>query len=171
MKWLDAATWPALLLIAMAASAQQLYKYTGKDGKVTYSDRVPRADEKAEPVVIDARANIVASPRPAASATKGVSAKPASGSAKEVEARDKARRQLRDEIDAAQKNLDAAKAALEGGRDAKPEEVQIVVRQGGNSVLQKPVYAERIAGLEQAVKAAEERLAKAEQNYRRNAPD
>jgi len=40
----------AVVLAALPAAAQQLYKYTGPDGKVQYSDRPPADGRKAEKV-------------------------------------------------------------------------------------------------------------------------
>ena len=60
---------------------------------------------------------------------------------------------------------------MEDGREPSPEERQIVVRKDGNSVLRKPEYYERIAVLEAAVKQAEENLGKAEEKFRRGAPE
>jgi len=188
MNWLDIAKYGTLLLIASAStvvSAQQLYKYTDKDGKVTYSDRVPKADEKAEPVDIDGKANIIpsksATPGPPAAGKAGKAATPQKKGpdlSNLVERREKIRERLQAEVDAAQKSLDAAKAALENGRDIMPGETQIRVGRGKdgkptgvNAQVQKPEYAERIAALEQAVKNAEEKLAAAEAKYRRGAPD
>ena len=45
------------------ASAQALYKYTDKDGKISYSDRVPKPGEKAELVTTDLETNIMAAPK------------------------------------------------------------------------------------------------------------
>jgi len=178
MKWPDVVKWGTLLLIASTAtavSAQQLYKYTDKDGKVTYSDRVPKPGEKAEPVDIDGKANImpgkVAAPTPPAPGKAVTPPKKGLDLSKVVERRERSRDQLKAEVDAAQRGLENAKTALENGRDPKPDEQQIVVRAGGNSVIRKPEYEDRIAKLEQAVKDAEEKLAAAEAKYRRNAPD
>ncbi|MBI3715875.1 MAG: DUF4124 domain-containing protein [Betaproteobacteria bacterium] len=178
MKWPDVAKWSTLLLVASAAtavSAQQLYKYTDKDGKVTYSDRVPKPGEKAEPVDIDGKANIMpgkaAAPSPPTAGKTITPPKKGFDLSKVVERRERNRDQLKAEVDTAQRGLETAKAALENGRNPKPEEQQVVVRAGGNSVIRKPEYDDRIAALEQAVKNAEEKLAAAEAKYRRNAPD
>ena len=45
------------------ASAQTLYKYTDKDGKISYSDRVPKPGEKAELVTTDLETIIMAAPK------------------------------------------------------------------------------------------------------------
>ncbi len=161
----------ALLLMAAVAlngQAQQLYKYVDKDGKVSYSDRPPKPGENGVAVGADSNVNVIpGKPAPSKLANPRANAAVAG----DVKRRDQARTRLKAEVDAAQKNLDAAKQALEDGRDIRPSEQQIVVRAGGNSIIQKPEYADRIAALEQAVKNAEDRLAKAEDKYRRNAPD
>ena len=157
----------ALIAVSGAATAQALYKYTDKDGKVTYSDRVPKPGEKAELVKTDSNVNVMSAP---ANKVGGVTQR-----LEDVNARSRAREargdQLNDEVNAAKAKLEQAKKALEDGREPSPEERQIVVRKDGNSVLRKPEYYERIAVLEAAVKQAEENLGKAEEKFRRGAPE
>ncbi len=155
-----------VLAVAQAASAQALYKYTDKDGKVSYSDKPPKPGEKAELVKTDANVNVISAP---SNKVEGVKQ-----SLQEVNARAAARANLREklraDVDTAKATLEQAKKALEDGREATPEERQIIVRQGGNAVLRKPEYYERIAVLEAAVKQAEENLAKAQEKFDREAP-
>lgn len=156
----------ALIAVSGAATAQALYKYTDKDGKVTYSDKVPKSGEKAELVKTDSNVNVMSAP---ANKVGGVTQR-----LEDVNARSRAREarsdQLNDEVNAAKAKLEQAKKALEDGREPSPEERQIVVRKNGNSVLRRPEYYERIAVLEAAVKQAEENLGKAEEKFRRDAP-
>ena len=44
-----------LFVLACPQVPSELWKYTDKDGKVTYSDKAPKKGEKAEPVVTDPR--------------------------------------------------------------------------------------------------------------------
>ncbi|HEX9389964.1 MAG TPA: DUF4124 domain-containing protein [Usitatibacteraceae bacterium] len=156
----------ALIAVSPVATAQALYKYTDKDGKVTYSDKAPKPGEKAELVKSDSNVNVMTAPSNKVDGVKQ--------SLQDVNARAAARAALRDkmkaDVDAARSQLEQAKKALEDGREAAPEERQIVVRKDGNSVLRKPEYYDRIAALEAAVKQAEENLAKAEEKFNRDAP-
>ncbi|MBL8523739.1 MAG: DUF4124 domain-containing protein [Betaproteobacteria bacterium] len=170
-----------LLLILFAAAwgvqAQQLWKYVDKDGKVTYSDKPPKKGEKAEEVKSDPKANILETQRGGAVGKESA----ASQALKDVNARANARAdkrdKLRDAVDNAKDELEAAKKALEDGREPLPDEVQIVVGRtkdgaptGRNAGVRKPEYYKRIEGLEAAVKKAETALEVAEGNYRRGAP-
>lgn len=158
---------------ALDASAQQLWKYVDKDGKVTYSDKPPKNGEKAEAVSGNAGVNVMDAPRNRGSAPAGpqnAMGKPAS--------REQQRESLRTAVDQARGELDAAKKALEEGRNPLPEEQSIVVGRdkkgrptGANTVNRSPEYDTRISGLEEAVKKAEAKVETAEQNLRRNAPN
>lgn len=173
-----------VLLVALAAvsglHAQQLWKYVGKDGKVTYSDKPPKPGEKAEEVKNDPRVNILETPKATKDGATGKSGAP-SQALKDVNSRAAARAdqrdKLREAVDSAREELESAKKALEEGRDPLPEEVQIVVGRnkdgaptGKNAGIRKPEYYKRIEGLEEAVKKAEAALETAERNYRRGAP-
>ena len=79
--------------------------------------------------------------------------------------------------DEARAELDAAKKALDEGRDPLPSEVQIVVGRnkdgaptGKNASIRKPEYYARIAELEEEVKKAEAAVEIAERNQRRGSP-
>lgn len=152
---------------ASMASAQQLWKYVDKDGKITYSDKPPRKDEKAEEVKNDPKANIIESRKAhAAAPTKGSTASSAAPD------RGKALDDAMKNVDAARAALDAARKALETGKEPQAGETQIVVGRtnagkptGVNSVMRKPEYYERVKGLEDAVTAAEKNLEEAEKAY------
>jgi hypothetical protein len=176
-----------ILTVAMLTSAavsglhaQQLWKYTDKDGKVTYSDKPPKPGEKAEEVKSDPKVNILESPRTikdGASGKAGASSQALKDVNSRATAREEKRDKLRDAVDAARENVEAAKKALEDGREPLPDEVQIVVGRnkdgaptGRNAGIRKPEYYKRIEGLEDAVKKAEAALETAERNYRRGAP-
>ena len=151
------------------ASAQALYKYTDKDGKISYSDRVPKPGEKAELVTTDLETNIMAAPKNTVGGVKQT--------IQDVNARGKQRAINRDkllkEVEEARAQVALTKKALEDGKEALPEERQIVVRTnspGKNTVIYKESYRERIAALETNLKIAEKNLELAEEKYHRTAP-
>jgi len=164
-------------VMALAAAgmghAQALWKYTDKDGKVTYSDKEPKKGEKAQLVTSDPAANVIDAPK-----NTGEAAPQKSREEKNrVAERENQRNQLRDALDAAKAELEAAKSALEAGREPLPEEIQLVVGRtptgaptGANAAMRKPEYYARIKSLEEAVKKAEEKVENADRDYRRAAP-
>lgn len=161
------------LMVVAGAYAQALWKYTDKDGKVTYSDKAPKKGETAQLVKSDPSANVIDAPK---NTRDGDTQKLLDDKARAAE-RERVREKLREMLDKAKADLDAAKTALEGGREPLPSEVQIVVGRtktgaptGVNSTIRKPEYANRIAALEEAVKKAEENVEVADANYRRAAP-
>ena len=161
------------LFSSSLANGQQLWKYTDKDGKVTYSDKAPKPGEKAEAVTSDASTNVISAPR---NTLNGVPQKLSDVKGR-ADAREKMRDQLRKEVDAAREQLAAAKKALEDGRDPTSAETQVVVGRnakgvptGSNSSIRKPEYYERVAKLEESVKKAEENVEKTEANMKKNAP-
>ncbi len=155
----------ATLMVACPTFGQTLWKYTDKDGKVTYSDRAPKTGEKAEPVAMNPSANIIDAPK----------AKPtAAPKADEGKAGTPEANNLRKLWEAAKEELDAAKKALADGREPTDDERQIVVGRdakgvptGSNTIMRKPAYYERIAGLEEAVRKAQARADVTEDNLRR----
>jgi Domain of unknown function (DUF4124) len=153
-----------LTLASLQAAAQVLYKYVDANGKVTYSDRAPKAGEKAERITADSTTNVINSPAASRGGSVIKSGGNASGRAAE---RDK----LKSLVDAAEIDLERAKKALEAGQTPQEGEQLIVVKTTGNAVLRTDEYRERIASLESAVKAAEEKLEQAQTNYRRGSPD
>jgi hypothetical protein len=161
------------LLVSNLGYTQALWKYTDKDGKVTYSDKAPKKDENAQLVISDPAANIVDAPK---NSRQGESQK--SGERKtRLDERESKSNELRDVLEKAKAELELAKTALEDGRALQPDEVQIVVGRaqtgaptGANAQIRKPGYYARIAALEEAVKKAENMVEAAEQNYRRGAP-
>ena len=147
--------------------AQALYKYTDAEGKITYSDRVPKPGEKAELVKSDAQANVIAAPKNTLNGVKqSITDVNARGKQLEVN-----REKLQKEVDSARAEVAKAKKMLADGEEPLQEERQIVTHSGsGNTVIVKEEYRERIAKLQANIKAAEENLEKAEQKYRRTAP-
>ena len=162
-----------LMVLASVSQAQQLWKYTDKDGKVTYSDKAPKSGEKAEPVTSNSSTNVI----PAPSNKVGGVPQTLDDVKSRAGDREKLRDQLRKEVDLAREQLEEAKKAREDGREPTEDERVIVVGRdkngrptGANTTNHKPEYYERLAALEEAVKTAEAKVAKAEENMRRNAP-
>ncbi len=162
-----------IAFFALSASAQALWKYTDKDGKVTYSDKAPTDGAKAERVNADTTGTVI----PASKNVIGGTTQSSATISNRASTREATRDLFRKQVDDARDALDAAKKALETGREAKEEERQIVVGRGQNgqptgvnAVLRKPEYEQRIAALEEAIKKAEENVAAAEKNMRNDAP-
>ena len=162
-----------LVTIAGIAYAQALWKYTDKDGKVTYSDKAPKKGENAQLVTSDPAANVMQAPK---NAREGMPQKLRDVKARAAD-RESQRDRLRAAVDAAKAELDAAKKVLEDGREPLPGEVQIMVGRsktgaptGANSAIRKPEYYARISALEEGVKKADAKVEIAEENYRREAP-
>ncbi len=155
--------------VASMAGGETLYRYTDKDGKVTYSDKAPKNGEKAEAVQVEKGDKIGNTVKLDTKDSKGVQQQfsdiKARGDAR-VAGRDKLQR----EVDEAVERLERAKKALETGRDPKSGEGRIVVRKGGNAVIRTEEYYARIATLELAVKKAEEAVSSAKERYNRNSP-
>ena len=152
-----------LALLAMQVEnvgAQELYKYTDKNGKVTYSDKKPKPGEKAVRVDVDPNVNLMSS---APAVRNGVVQTPEEISSR---LRERASRENVEKatLDAAQADLDIAKKALEDGREPREDERRIIVRKDSNSVLITEAYRTRIAGLEADVKRAEEALEAVKKN-------
>ncbi len=156
-----------------ATHAQALWKYTDKDGKVTYSDKAPKKGETAQLVTSNPSANIIEVPK----ATRDSDERRLEDMKGRVAEDIRVREKLREALDVAKQALDAAKAALESGRDPVPGETQIRVGRtktgettGVNSVIRKPEYYTRIAALEEAVKIAEEKVEAAAKDLGRGGP-
>jgi phage shock protein A len=164
-------TW--LVCSALTATGQELWKYTDKDGKVTYSDKAPKQGEKAERVVADTTGTVI----PASKNTVGGAAQSSATVSARAAEREALREIYRKGVDSAREELEQARKALEAGREPTEAERQILVGRGkdgkpsgSNALARKPEYYERIAALEAEVKKAEEKVANAERNFRDNAP-
>ena len=167
-----------MAVTSSATRAQELWKYTDKDGKVTYSDKAPKKGESAQLVPNDPSANVIEAPKNARQGAPGQRSESVKDRAAEREKtraseRESRRDKLRDALEAAKEQLEKARAALEQGRTPAPDEVQIVVGRsptgaptGANSQQRKPEYYTRITSLEEAIKSAEAKVEIAEQNYR-----
>jgi uncharacterized protein DUF4124 len=181
--------------VAPGAGAQALYKWTDADGKVQYSDKRPK-DFKG-PVTIIAPEDPPAAPLPKAPAPAPAKEKAAAAPEQDITAKRRAvRAELWARLVAARDKLDVARKALADGANPQPEEQQVIQQQmkagpGGMhglsqarsncrqvmkdgkatticpALLAKDSYYERMAGLEIAVRQAEEEVAEAEQAWRR----
>jgi len=135
------------------AVAQTLYKLIDKNGKVTYVDKPPKDfDGQVIPVDIDTKRNSATISTPGSGA--GASA---------FDQRRAAEAAQSDRVKVAQDKLEAAKKALADARENPREgEVNRVGNVGG---FTRPVpteaYEKRLAGLEEAVRAAEAELRQA----------
>jgi len=155
----------ATMAVACPSIGQTLWKYTDKDGKVTYSDRAPKTGEKAEPVAMNPSANIIDAPKAKPTSTP----KPEDNKSGAPEAAN-----LRKLWEAAKEELETAKKALADGREPTDDERQIIVGRdakgtptGTNTIMRKPAYYERIAALEEGVRKAQARADVTEDNLRR----
>jgi len=183
--------WLLAMAVALAgpAAAQTLYKLTDKEGRVTYSDKVPKGyDGTVVAIEPDTASNIVPS------AKAGTGAGPAAPPSGIGEDRRKAREDLDRKLRAAQARAEAARKAKAEGGDPLPDELQTVqhrsrplrageqppnpncfnaVDPSGIATLNCPTrvpgeaYYERQKKLDEDLKRAEEELALAERAYRR----
>jgi len=153
------------LLVALAcagADAQsKIYKVRLPDGRILFTDAPP-----AGAVVLSERETPPPPPEPAAPPAPAAKKEPATGTPQERAAKvDERQRDRSAQIDkafaavqAAERDLEVARQQLEQGRAPREGELLGTARRG---VRVGPAYQERITGLEKAVAAAEDRLAKA----------
>jgi len=135
---------------ANSALAQTLYKLIDRNGKVTYSQEAPKDfDGKVIRIDIDPSRN---------SATLGVPRGPAAAPQPD-EAAEKEKR-----VAQARERLEAARKALAEAREHPGEDdVRFIGKVGGGARrVPTEAYQERVAGLERAVKEAEDELGKAQ---------
>jgi|SRR5688572_2968594 len=146
----------AILVMAHPAAAQTLYKLIDKNGKVTYSDTPPKDfDGKVVPVEVDTKRNS-ATILPPGTATQQVISPDKAKSADNADARLK---QAQARLEAARKDLAFAR---DNPRDGEVERIGNVG--GGARPVPTEAYERRIAGLEQAVRDAEEELRRVERS-------
>lgn len=151
------------LALCAQASAQTLYKLVDKNGKVTYSETVPKGfDGKVTRMDIDPNANTATLPKPAQRGTEGQSG---SKSAEEyvresTTRRDDAESKLQD----AKTRLDEARAALNDAMLNPGEgDIQwIGNKSGGTRPVHTEAYTTRIEKLKADVEKAEEAVKRLE---------
>ena len=131
----------ALLLAAAAVHAQKpVYRSVMPDGKVVYGDKPAPGAKESSPVSLPPVNVSAPTPRGPAPA-----APPAEAGNNNVRS--------------ARESLDAARAALEAGREPREgERTGIVTKGGGANSQLNDAYYQRIKGLEDAVTAAQARL-------------
>ena len=183
-----------LLLLGAPALAQTMYRWTDSQGRIQYSDRMPK-DFKGEVTRIEADVQ----PPPAAPALRPapVKAEPAKAVEKAGEDRNSRLRATREKlaaaVDQARARLDAAKKARDGDEGPGVDERQVVQQRFAKgtqpatprsncrqvtgadgkpqlmcpSVVPGEAYYARAKELEDAVAKAEEDLDIAERAYRR----
>lgn len=135
---------------ANSALAQTLYKLIDRNGKVTYSQEAPKDfDGKVIRIDVDPNRN---------SATLGVA--PGTPSVQQPEAAAAAAKR----VTQARERLEAARKALADAREHPAEDETTFVGKVGGGARSVPTqaYQERLAGLERAVKEAEDELEKAQ---------
>jgi hypothetical protein len=144
----------AFTFVASLAHAQTVFRSVMPDGRVVYGDE-PAAGAKESRTITLPPSNVLTTPKPAAPASKPAApiSKPTPES---IPAPKKPAEETPDaQVANAEKELEAAQAALEAGREARQGERVGMV--GGNSRLTEG-YFERIKSLEAAVAAAQRKL-------------
>ncbi len=150
----------ALALAAAPACAQTIYKLIAKDGKVTYADKAPKDyDGQVVKLEIDPKANLATLPKLGApGVTNGV--RPMSlPEAKRFDAEVTLKR--------ARDNLENAQKALAAGQEPQEGELDWLGKKGGGArPIPTQAYADRLRALEDAVKAAEQEVERAQKTKR-----
>ncbi|HRI11323.1 MAG TPA: hypothetical protein PKW35_26075 [Nannocystaceae bacterium] len=159
----------ACLLAAPWASAegdrQVVWKLVDKKGKVTYVDKAPpkEFDGKVTRIEVDLKANS------AMLVTVGEASKPVRLPLTAPELR---RVRADAELARAREVLEAAKKAREDGKDPTPEETRWLGKKGGGARPEPTeAYHARIKSLDDAVKAAEAEVDRAQKAARMAAID
>ena len=185
-------------LLAAPAWAQTLYKLVDRNGKVTYVDKVPKNfDGEVTPIVVDPQPPARVAPRPAERVIDGEASAKEAPVLDTNSARRKLRERLQAKIDSAHAKLAAARKALEQGVEPAEDEFQTIQQKTDASkakagdkgprdnckqvvdhdgrkiwscstIVPGEAYFARQKSLEEAVRLAEEELAAAQSEYRRN---
>ena len=137
----------ALLPLLAAAQAGPVYKYRLPDGRILYSDEAQPSGELQEIITPPPAVSAAASAAQAAPESAGVER----AAAQDAGTLDAATR----EVQAARQALDAAQAALDSGLEPQPGER--IGNANGSSRL-APAYWQRIDALRAEVARASERL-------------
>jgi hypothetical protein len=143
---------PTLLVATFALAEpdkQVVYRLVDKKGKITYADKAPgkEFEGKVTRIEVDLKANR-AMLKPVGESTPPVTLPLTAPELKRVKADA--------ELARANEILEAAKKALEDGKEPKEDETQFVGKVGGGArPVQTEAYNARIKKLEDAVKSAE----------------
>lgn len=185
----------ALMLAAGGAFAQAVYRWIDADGKVHYSDHLPKGYTGP---VTRIETDKPADPAPAATPGVMVTKPPkrteiSPGPVQDIGTQRRERREeLGKRVDAARDKLAAARKARDDAPDAQGDEIQVVRKimdptyggmprmncspttdTNGNPIMMCPVavpndtYYDRIRKLDEAVAKAQQELDDAQQAYRR----
>jgi hypothetical protein len=148
-----------------AGDRQVVWKLVDKKGKVTYVDKAPPKDfdGKVTRIEVDLSANS-ASLVTVGEGSKAIKMPLTAPELKRVRADA--------ELARARENLEAAKKAREDGKDPTPEETRWLGKKGGGARPEPTeAYHARIKALDEAVKAAEAEVDKAQKAARMAAID
>lgn len=162
------ATRLALLVLALAcasAGAQSLYKLVDRNGKVTYSDSVPKDfDGRVTPLRIDPGPDPSAQSSADSAEGGGRGEMPAEATTRRKPANDAA------PIEAARQKAKAARKAFEDARDNSTPNDWVYVNPDRNPVgirrFPRPEYEARLADLERKAILAEQELDRLERERR-----
>jgi len=150
----------AALLCAGAAAQDKIYKVRLPDGRIMFTDRPPPGAK-----IISERE---VEPQPPAAPASSASREGQGSLQQQATEADARLRERAAEVDkayaamqGAERELEAAKQALEQGRAPQPGEMISTAR---GRVRQGPAYQDRIADLEKAVATAEQKLARARED-------
>ena len=157
MRLLTAALLSALLC-AGAAAQEKIYKVRLPDGRILFTDRPPAGAKILSEQEVAPPPPAAAAPRPG----QGDAVTPLQRQATDAESRLRERAAEVDKafaaVQAAERELEQTRQALEQGQAPLPGEMIGTAR---GRVQFGPAYKERIAGLEKAVATAEQKLAQA----------
>ena len=150
----------AAVLCAGAAAQDRIYKVRLPDGRIMFTDRPPPGAK-----ILSEREMPAPSPEAPARSGQGDAVTPLQQRAADAEARLRDRaaevNQAFAAVQAAELEVEQAKQALEQGRAPLPGEMIGTAR---GRVQPSPAYRDRIAGLENAIVVAQQKLAKAREN-------
>ena len=159
---------PTLLVATFAMAEpdkQVVYRLVDKKGKTTYADKAPgkEFDGKVTRIEVDLKANR-AMLKPVGESTPPVTLPLTAPELKRVKADA--------ELARANEVLEAAKKALEAGKEPKEDETQFIGKVGGGArPVQTEAYHARIKKLEDAVKTAEAEVERARKAARQASID
>lgn len=150
----------AILLCAGASAQDKIYKVRLPDGRILFTDRPPPGAK-----ILSETEMPPPSPEPPARPGQGDAVTPLQQRAADADVRLRERAAEVDRafaaVQSAERELEEARQALEQGR--APREGEMIGTARGR-VQPSPAYRDRIAGLENAIVVAEQKLAKARQD-------
>ena len=174
MKLLSRLVFAGLAILPLASGAQDypaparvevIYKLIARDGKVTYAQSAPKDfPGRVVKIEIDPRANSAVFPRP--------NERPQYLQPRPLTPQESRRLETENAKVKAQDALDEARKALKDGQEPLEGELDWMGKKGGGArPVPTPAYHQRIKALEDAVKAAEANLDRAQKDARQAAID